>query len=91
MSVAEHDIHLLEVMRRLNQFNFRIKPSKCHWYRPEIHYLGHVIGNGMIRRAPPKILDVQGLERPTTGKQVQSLLGTINYLRHFMVIATRFA
>jgi hypothetical protein len=83
-SVKEHEVHLAVVIARLNVYNLALKPEKCRLFRAAIAYLGHVISASGISPAPSKVVEIQELERPTSGKMVQSLLGVINYLRHFV-------
>lgn len=39
----EHKLHLREVLGVLRQHRLRAKFIKCHFWRQEIHFLGHVV------------------------------------------------
>jgi hypothetical protein len=49
-----------------------------------VPYLGHVVSGQGIRIAGSRVAELVALPRPTSGKQVQSFLGMINFLRAFI-------
>eukprot|EP00731_Ephydatia_muelleri_P016088 Em0009g512a len=42
-NLEDHIGHLKLVLERITQANLNLKPSKCHFIRKEVEYLGHVI------------------------------------------------
>ena len=46
--------------KRLKQCNIVIKPSKCKLVREEIVYLGHVVGNGVLKPDPNNLKAILG-------------------------------
>ena len=45
----EHRGHLVAVPEQLEKAGLTLKPHKCHFAMAEFVYLGHVIGNGVVR------------------------------------------
>ena len=39
----EHALHLREVLETLQAHNLKAKFSKCHFWRKEVRFLGHVV------------------------------------------------
>ena len=60
----EHLIHLRAMLERFLEHGLKLKPSKCHFFRTEIDYLGHKVSadgmtpgtdnvRGIAEMAPP--------------------------------------
>lgn len=83
MSLTDHIGHVNAVLRQLTKFNFKIRLEKCKIGYSQVSLLGHVVG-GRIRPDSAKTNDVWKAKKPSTGKELQSFLGTINYLRDYV-------
>ena len=82
--IEEHEAHLCEVLRRLNRFHLCIQPPKCLFFRKSVPYIGHIVSEMVIRIAGTRVAELNALPRPQTGKQMQSFLGVVNFLRAFI-------
>ena len=80
----QHRQVVKEVLDILRQNNLFLKPEKCIFERPEVDYLGMIIGHGQVKMDPAKILAIQNWPTPKTVKQVQSFLGFANFYRRFI-------
>ncbi|XP_078243510.1 uncharacterized protein LOC144587340 [Pogona vitticeps] len=80
----DHLIHLELVLQRLSAAGLTVKASKCQLGSPEIKYLGHMVGGGMIKPLEAKIEAVRDWPRPNTKKKVKSFLGLVGYYRKFI-------
>ena len=49
--------------------------KKCQFAKPEVVYVGHVIGSGKRRPDPSKVAAVHSIHPPETKKQVRQVLG----------------
>ena len=67
-SWQEHLEHLRGIMERLCGAGLTAKSSKCQFGMLHYVYLGHVVGNGIVRPEPSKIESVQSF--PIPQKQV---------------------
>ncbi|XP_078243526.1 uncharacterized protein LOC144587342 [Pogona vitticeps] len=60
------------------------KKNKLQLGSPEIKYLGHMVGGGVIKPLEAKIEAVRDWPRPNTKKKVKSFLGLVGYYRKFI-------
>ncbi|XP_078241957.1 uncharacterized protein LOC144586866 [Pogona vitticeps] len=60
------------------------KENKLQLGSPEIKYLGHMVGGGVIKPLEAKIEAVRDWPRPNTKKKVKSFLGLVGYYRKFI-------
>lgn len=79
-----HDQRLHQVLQRLEQWGFRLQLAKCHFYKPSVKYLGHKINDKGISADSTQIQAIETLRKPNNQKDVQSILGLINYYGKFV-------
>ena len=72
------------VFSRLNEFGLKLKPEKCHLFKPEISYLGHVVSQHGIATDPAKIEAVRNWKIPQNETELRSFLGLASYYRRFI-------
>ena len=75
----EHLTHLADVLRTIRENKLSIKTKKCHFFQPELKFLGHIISQDGISPDPEKVAVVKQwppLERQT---DVRSFLGLTTY------------
>lgn len=83
-SVEEHNRRLQIIFEKFRQANLRLSPSKCHFLRQEVKYLGHVISEKGVATDPEKISKVINWPEPKCHEELQSFLGLCNYYRRFV-------
>ena len=83
-TLNEHIEHCKQVIQTLTEANLRLRRGKCHFGFMEAVLLGHVISGDNIRADPRKIATFSQMKAPTTGKQLQALLGFASYLRDYI-------
>jgi hypothetical protein len=54
-SIGEHAQHLNEALIILGQNNFQINRSKCHFFQPQVKFLGHVVSAAGLSVDPDKL------------------------------------
>nr|XP_049465357.1 uncharacterized protein K02A2.6-like [Anopheles coluzzii] len=81
---AEHERHLKDVLKRIEEYGFTIRNEKCEFKTNEIRYLGHVIDSQGLRPDPNKIAAIRNLPEPTNLTEIRSFLGAINYYGKFV-------
>lgn len=79
-----HLQHLDIIFTKLEELGFTVNLNKCSFAKHEIRFLGHIIGSGKHRTDPEKVQAISRLPRPTTKKQLRSLLGLCNYYREYI-------
>ncbi|GJP82930.1 hypothetical protein CLOP_g13152 [Closterium sp. NIES-67] len=80
----EHTQHLKWVLGKLRKHKFYARLWKCHFYKHELEYLGHIVGNDGLKVDPKKVSAVQQWPVPQDVGQVRSFLGLANYFRRFL-------
>ena len=76
--------NLVDVLTIIDQFGLQLKSSKCHLFRAEIAFLGHLVGRGGLRCDPQKISAVKNWQPPTSLRALREFLGFVGYYRRFV-------
>ena len=71
-------------MLRLKKANLMLKPIKCHFFKRQIEFLGHIVSQKGVETDPKKIKDVKELPIPRRVKDVRGFLGLTGYYRRFI-------
>ena len=80
----DHLSHLEHVLTKLGEAGLRLKPSKCHFARPQVQYLGYLISKNGVQPHPSKFEAVTSYPTPSTATEVREFLGIANYYRRFV-------
>ena len=80
----EHLTHLQEVFQCISGAGLKLKPSKCHFAKSEVKYLGHIVSKEGIAPCPDKCQAVREFPIPTDTKSLRGFLGLANYYRKFV-------
>ena len=85
----DHLSHLQQIFKKLEENNFYLRMDKCNLLVDDIEVLGHTIKGNEITPAIEKITYITNFHKPTNKKQLQQLLGSVNYIgSHLPHIAT---
>ena len=79
------------VFSRLRRAGLLMSPKKCHFFRREVKYLGHVVSEQGVKTDPEKISAVQNWPIPENKTQLRSFLGLCTYYRKFVKNFSAFA
>ena len=80
----EHLSHLDEALSTLQQHGFKAKLEKCDFNKPELKFLGHIVGRHGLKVDPDKVRVVKDWPAPSNLKQLRRFLGLANYFRRFI-------
>ena len=80
----EHMAHLAIVLRLLKDAGITLRLSKCHFFKREVDYLGHIVRPGELLVAPKSCEAVAEFEPPRTQTELRSFLGLCNVYRRFV-------
>jgi hypothetical protein len=72
------------VFSRLQRYNLKLNPEKCHFFKDKVTFLGHTVSAHGIEADDSKIQAVKDFPRPTSEKNVRQCLGLASYLRRFV-------
>lgn len=78
-TLEDHLQHLGAVIERLRGAGLKLKPSKCHFIRKEVEYLGHVITPDGLKPNPGRVSAVKEYSAPSNVKEVRQFLGIASY------------
>ena len=81
----EHEKHLDTVLQILEREGLYAKLKKCDFNKPELLYLGHIIGRDGIKVDPAKISCIKDWPKPKNVHELRSFLGLANYFRKFVM------
>ena len=80
----EHLERLSAVFEKLRDAGLKLSPTKCHFFKKEIKYLGHVISSKGIAVDAGKISCVKDWPEPKTVTELQRFLGFTSFYRRFI-------
>ena len=83
-SFEEVLFYLEKVLARLEAANLCVRPGKCQFSLLRFRALGKLIDENGIRIEKKKLSVIQGITPPKTLKQLQAVLGLLNYFRTFI-------
>jgi hypothetical protein len=80
----EHVHQVQEVLRRLEENDLHLKPSKCEFHTEMVEYLGVLVSPKGVAMDPKKVEVIRRWKEPTCLKELQSFLGFANFYRRFI-------
>jgi hypothetical protein len=80
----QHHIDVCQVFDLLRQHKLYVKLSKCEFFKHEVEFLGHIVGNGHIKMCPSKISAILEWPTPSSITDIRSFIGLCNYYRKFI-------
>ena len=81
---VSHLEHLETVLKLLQENKFYAKMEKCSFNKPEVKFLGHIVGQYGLKVDDTKIEVVKQWPIPKDVSQVRQFLGLTNYFRKFI-------
>ena len=80
----DHLTQLQAIFDHFAHHGLKLKPSKCHFFKEEITYLGRKISaKGMLPRQKG-VEEIARMGPPTMYTRVRKFIGAIGYFRHFI-------
>ena len=73
-----------QVLSHLREHDLSFKISKCSFDTPAMEYLGMIIGQGLVRMDPAKLVAIKDWHPPSSVKGVCSFLGFANFYHKFI-------
>lgn len=83
-SEKNHIESLGKVFRACRKCNLKLNPEKCHFFRTEVAFLGHLCTNEGLKADPKKISVMQRYPRPNDKESVHRFVSFCNYYRRFV-------
>lgn len=79
-----HLENVREVLNRLRNAGFTVKPSKISFAHQQIKFLGHLISEGQIMTDPDKTVAINRYPTPKNLKQLKTWIGMCAYYAKFI-------
>lgn len=83
-SITDHLEHLRLTLARLSKYNFIVNFEKSNFGMQRFRAFGHIASGSTLAADPLKVSAVLAWPVPTSGKEVESFLGFVNWLREFI-------
>jgi hypothetical protein len=80
----EHMTDLKLSLERMKKYGLQMNPLKCVFGVTSGRFLGFIVHEHGIQIDPKKIESIRKIGEPVCRKDIQKLLGKINYLRRFI-------
>ena len=87
----EHLEHLHIMFERFQEFNLKVKPSKCSFFQLEVIYLAHHVSRGDILPGCGNVQAVEEFKMPETYMQVHVFCGLVGHYQRFIKGFTNIA
>lgn len=87
--VFSHDVDthiewLRHVFEKMRASNLKLKPTKCHFLKTEIEYLGHIVKEGGYTTQPEKTKIIENYPVPRNVKAIRAFIGLSGFYRKFV-------
>jgi hypothetical protein len=82
---VNHPTHLQAIFVRCRFYRIRLNPHKCVFCVESDRLLGFIVSRHGIRVDPIKVKAILNLPPPSSLRQLQSLQGKANFIRHFIL------
>jgi ribonuclease HI len=84
-SSHEHHLqHLRKTFLKCRRYGISLNPKKSNFALKEGKLLGHIVSANGVRIDPKRVEAIKSQSLPRSKKDIQSFLGTINFIRRFI-------
>ena len=90
-TLADHARHVRTVVSLLNTYRLRLNLKKCRFGYVKLRVLGHILTGCQRMADSDKIQAIQDWPEPHSGKDIERLLGFLNYLRDYIPLYAAIA
>ena len=80
----KNDRDLRKTLDVMENDQFVTNPKRCHFYVREVEFCGFILGQGIRRPAPGKLMAIEKWEPPKTVCKLRAFLGFTNYYSSFI-------
>ena len=75
---------LREVFIGMREAGLKLSPMKCHLFRREVKFLGHVVSHMRVHTDPAKTEAIDSWPVPRNKKELRSFLGLCTYYQKYV-------
>ncbi|XP_003742221.1 uncharacterized protein K02A2.6-like [Galendromus occidentalis] len=81
---VEHEQRVIQLFKRLNDFNLTIRLDKCSFLKDEIRFLGFILNSKGRKPDPDRIQPILDMKRPENVAQTRAFLGMLTFYNNFI-------
>ena len=85
----EHSLHLWAIINWFREYNLKLKPSKCDFFRKEITYLAHQVLKEGVLPSNSNLKAIAEYASPRTYTEMQAFLGMVGHYQRFIKVFTQ--
>lgn len=85
----DHLKHISSIIPTLKVNNFKLKLSKCKFFRKKVNYLGHIISKNKYEPMNDNLLAIKNFPTPSSKRNIRQFNGKINFQRRFIKDCTQ--
>jgi hypothetical protein len=85
---SNHELHLHHLKMtflKCQRYGISLNPKKSNLALKEGKLLGHIVSADGVKIDPKRVEAIKNLSLPRSKKDIQSFLGTINFIRRYIV------
>jgi hypothetical protein len=83
-SFEDHLVHIERFLAEIRKAKITLNLRKCEFIKPEVTFVGHIVGSGKHRPDPSRIEALKNLPRPRTKTQLRSVMGSFQFFRPYL-------
>ncbi|PRP79435.1 retrotransposable element protein [Planoprotostelium fungivorum] len=81
---TDHQKHVEEVLRRLQEHKLAVNAKKCEWHKSSVDFLGYIVSADGIGMCPDRVQAIRNWQVPKNVSDLRSFLGFTNFYRGFI-------
>lgn len=78
-NITDHLSHIDKTLKAIKNAGFKLNLKKCSFAKNSVVYLGHKIGENLIRPLNDNLIAITSFPKPQNQKNIRQLLGKINF------------
>jgi hypothetical protein len=85
---SSHELHLQHLEKtflKFRRYGISLNPKNLNFSLKEGKLLGHIVSADGVKIDPERVEAIKNMSLPRSKKDIQSFLGTINFIRRFIV------
>jgi hypothetical protein len=90
-SIKKHNEILCKVIQKLSYANLTLNLKKCKFLQNSLDVLGHTISHNKLQLNRLRIASIQDWPAPQTKKQLQRILGVLNFFSKFCLLYSKYS
>ena len=81
---GSHIVHVRKFLEIMREADMTLNLAKCEFGKPEVRFVGRLVGSGTHRPDPQRLEGLAKMEPPSTKKELRKLLGAFGYYREYI-------